>query len=177
MELMSIHETYHTEKTIPKTKKKKYSNVLKFEKSARYYIKKKHSIREDELECLIFFYDEKYFTTDTFYRFLRVLSWDKLRIERLVDKNLLVVYKIKGRSFIYRHVYILSDYALEIVDEYYDILFNERRMSEAVLMKKNEFDRIPYQQKKYLELIRKSNEVRKMNDKSLANDYIFIREK
>lgn len=177
MELRSIHETYDTEKTIPKIEKRKYTNPLKFEKAARYYIKKKYGLREDELECLIFFYDEKYFTSDTFYRFLNVLSWDKIRIERLVEKNLILIYKIKGRSFIVKNVYILSDYATDIVDEFYDIMFNQRRMVESLLLKKNEFDRIPSIQKKYLELIKKSNEVRKMNDRSLAYDYIFLNRK
>lgn len=177
MELMPAPLTYHTEETAPRIKPAEYKNILKYNKVFRYYIQKKHSIRADELEIIIFLYDEGYFSLETFNRFNAILQWNKIRLERLVDKLLVHEFTIKGRSGRPKRMFMLSDYAKDIVTEFYEISSGKRSPRTSVLNKTNEYDRVPGIHKSHLNIITKINNARLLEEQSLAYDDIIFKQR
>ena len=58
-------------------------DYLKYWRVVRYFIKAKYGLSQADLDVLLFLYSEKYFSKDKFSDFNELISWDKMRFEKL----------------------------------------------------------------------------------------------
>ncbi|QGH72869.1 MAG: transcriptional regulator [Podoviridae sp. ctrTa16] len=60
---------------------------LKYWRVIRYFFKRKYGLNQEDLDMMLFLYDEKYFGYQDFRRFEALLGWDKRRFRRLKEEG------------------------------------------------------------------------------------------
>ena len=97
-------------------------NYLKYYKLIRDYTKLEHSLRQTELDMIIFLYDEPVFTQAKFYEHSLYISLHKRWLDELVDKGLIVVHSARNKYRKTPKTYSLSRRARSIVKVMYERL-------------------------------------------------------
>lgn len=101
------------------------NTFLKYWRIVRYWAKRKYDISQEELEVLLYLYDEELFSMKQFKQFEGLLTWDKTRFKHFRDKGWIVVWRehkgYKQRS----KLYTLSVGAKRMCNEVYKKLTQE----------------------------------------------------
>jgi hypothetical protein len=102
-------------------------DYLKYWRVVRQFIKVKYGLTQSDLDILLFMYSESYFTRDRFQDFNRLVSWDRLRFDRLLKQGYFEVFRgrIKNRGKIYQ----MTEKSKMIVNIIYDKLEGKKRIS------------------------------------------------
>ena len=79
--------------TIKKYSRPKQHNFLKYWRIIRHWAKKKYDLSTEEIEMLLYLYDQPLFSRKEFITFEGLLTWDKRRLNMFVDKGLIVVWR------------------------------------------------------------------------------------
>jgi hypothetical protein len=69
------------------------SDYLKYWRVVRFYYTKKYDLRIEELELLLFLYSEQYFTKDKLREFNSICSWDKKRVDRMMERGWMQIFR------------------------------------------------------------------------------------
>lgn len=112
-----------------KQARKPVHNFLKYWRITRYWVKRKYNISQEELEVLLFLYDEEVFTRTTFSEFNALLSYDNTRFQKLQDKGLIVVWR-ENDGFRNKKLFTLSMQAKRMCAEVYKKLIQEEKFPE-----------------------------------------------
>jgi len=105
-------------------------NFMKHWRIIKYWAKKKYDISEPELEVVFFLYDEGLFTRHQFRNFTSLLSWDKDRLNKFIEKGLVILwrnhkgYRQRGK------LYTLSPTAKRMCNSIYKKLMGEEKIPE-----------------------------------------------
>lgn len=101
-------------------------NYLKYWKLAKYYIKKKHDLSEDDLDCLLFIYKSKPFTASEFGIYDNMFVFTPSRLKRLVNTGLIAVFREKTRRE--AATYVISERGKKVCDDVYAVLDGKKRV-------------------------------------------------
>lgn len=133
-------------------------NYMKYWRIVRYWALKKWEISQEELEILLYLYDEDVFTRDQFIEFEGLLSWDRDRFQSMQDKGWVIVWRLND-GFKSKKLYTLSLAAKRICGEIYKKLSQDEHISEThqnnPIFKGN-----GYMDRKYRKMIRMMNKKR-----------------
>ena len=143
------------------------SDYLKYWRVVRFYHTKKYKLRIDELELLLFLYSEQYFTKDKLKEFNSICSWDKKRIDKLLQEGWIQIFRPNTNRV--KRLYKLSVRAKQMVTRLYKILEGEEIPTgpNNQLFKK----KVSYADYMYKNMIVKMNEYIKTKDD--ANDWLL----
>lgn len=101
------------------------SDYLKYWKVVKKFIKEKHGLTESDLEMLLFLKSEGLFTSTDFRRFANLVSWDRLRMDRLVKNGWIDVHLNRTKKWKpgeIKKLYKLSYKAKRVTDAIYEYL-------------------------------------------------------
>lgn len=99
---------------------------LKYWKIVKYWIKQTHQLTEDDLDALLFIYEMKPFTKSEFGSYDNVFVFQTPKINRLLQKGLLVVFREKTRREAAK--YVISERGNKICKDVYSILAGKKRV-------------------------------------------------
>lgn len=99
---------------------------LKYWKIVKYWIKQTHQLTEDDLDALLFIYEMKPFTKSEFGSYDNVFVFQTPKINRLIQKGLLVVFREKTRREAAK--YVISERGNKICKDVYAILAGKKRV-------------------------------------------------
>ena len=129
-------------------------DYLKYWKVIRQYYKVKYKITQSDLDMLLFLHSEKYFTRDRFDEFARILSWDRLRFDRLLKVGWLVIFRSKtGRT---KTVYSLSEKGNRLITDIY-MKLNGSEISMTPQKNRMFLRKAKYSEKVYVDMIAEMN--------------------
>lgn len=117
------------DKEIVKTTRPRKYTFLKYWRIVRYWAKRKYDITQEDLEILLYLYDEELFTRGQFRKFEGILSWDRNRFNHLQSKGYIVVWRKKNNPR-QAKLYTLSQSARRIVTTLYKKLLQEEHIPE-----------------------------------------------
>ena len=117
------------EKEIIKAAKLREHNFLKYWRVVRYWAKRKYDITQEDLEILLYLYDEDLFTRNQFRKFEGILSWDRSRFNDLQSKGYIVIWREK-KHHRQAKLYTLSVKAKRICATLYKKLLQEEPIPE-----------------------------------------------
>lgn len=75
-----------------KYEKKPY-NFMKWYRVVRYWVKRKYDVDNNDLEIMLYLYDHDLFTRGEFRRFEGIMSWDKKRFDRFLERGYIVLWR------------------------------------------------------------------------------------
>ncbi len=110
-------------------KERKY-NFLKYWRIVKYYIKRKYSLSEPDLEMLLYLYDEGRFDMEAFKEYSNIMHWDRNRFWKLKEKGFINVWRKKNEVLNRRPIYELSVSSNRICNLVYKRLLLEEKISE-----------------------------------------------
>lgn len=141
------------------------SDYLKYWRVVRFYYTKKYKLRIEELELLLFLYSEQYFTKDKLKEFNSICSWDKRRVDKMLEQGWLQIFRPNTNRR--KRLYKLSVKAKQLVTSLYKRLEGE----EIPTGPNNQFfkKKVSYADYHYRNMITKMNEYVKTKDD--ANDW------
>lgn len=116
-------------KKIRKQAKLREHNFLKYWRVVRYWAKRKYDITNEDLEILLYLYDEDLFTRGQFRKFEGILSWDRDRFNYLQEKGYVVIWREKNNPR-QAKLYTLSVSAKRICATVYKKLLQEEHIPE-----------------------------------------------
>lgn len=92
-------------------------NYLKYWKVIRQYYKSKFKLSQADIDVLLFMYSEGYFTRDKFDSFDEILTWDKVRFERMMRDGWFEIFRPRegGKKTIYQ----MTDNGKNVVKDIY----------------------------------------------------------
>jgi hypothetical protein len=133
-------------------------NFLKYWRVVRYWARRKYDITDTDLEVLLYLYDIDLFTRSQFRDFEGLLSWDKTRFNKLIDKGYIVEWREKNTRR-QAKLYALSVSARRMCTTVYKKLLQEEHIPEN---RHNNpiFSGDSYADKVYRTAIRKMNKER-----------------
>jgi len=141
-------------------------DFLKYWRVIRYYVKAKYGLTTPDLEMLLFLYSERYFKRAKFYEYSTIMSWDKLRFDRLRTQEWIVVFRKPNRRAGEGAVYCLSHKAKGVIKSIYqkllandEISLDIKRNPMAKTIPKHEgnFAERTYANRAYRAMIKKMN--------------------
>jgi len=141
-------------------------NYLKYWRVVRYWALKKYEISQEELEILLYLYDEDLFTRDGFVEFEGLLTWDKSRFDAMQRKGWITVWR-PNNGYKGKKVYTLSVQAKRICNTVYKKLLQEEQIPENG-QNNPIFRGNSYMDRKYRSIIQKMNR-RKADNMSEEN--------
>jgi DNA-binding MarR family transcriptional regulator len=141
------------------------SDYLKYWRVVRFYYTKKYKLRIEELELLLFLYSEQYFTKDKLREFNSICSWDKRRVDKMLEQGWIQIFRPNTNRR--KRLYKLSVKAKQLVTSLYKRLEGD----EIPTGPNNQFFRkkVSYADHMYKNMILKMNEYVKTKDD--ANDW------
>jgi hypothetical protein len=104
-------------------------NFLKYWRVVRYWVKRKYELTQEELEVLLYLYDEEVFTRDMFNEFQGLLSYDKTRFKSLQDRGFIIVWR-PNNGFKSKKLFTLSVGAKRICSTVYKKLMQDEHIPE-----------------------------------------------
>lgn len=135
------------------------SDYLKYYKVVRKFIKEKHGLTQSDLDTLFFLRSEGLFTSTNFDEFNKIVSWDRLRLDRLRQNGWVEIYRDAPKDLKPGKigvVYRLTYKAKRVIDTIYEYL-NGRSLpmtqTSNPLMAKN----VPFSSKVHRNFIRNLN--------------------
>lgn len=138
-------------------------NFLKWWRVVRYWAKRKYGISNEDLEVLLYLYDEGVFTRKEFKKFEGILSWDRNRLNELMDRGYIVLWRDHKGYKKYGKRYTLSAHAKMIVNTTYKKLTQEEHIPENHYNNPI-FKGDGYMDKKYRSIIKLMNSKRDAED-------------
>lgn len=63
------------------------SDYLKYYRVARYWMKKRYGMNNNDLEVLLYLYSEGFFSRDKFRKYENIFSWERNRFDRLLSNK------------------------------------------------------------------------------------------
>lgn len=96
---------------------KRDRNYLKYWKVIRQYYKTKFGLLQADLDVLLFMFSEKYFTRDRFKRYDKILTWDKVRFERMMRQGWFEIFRKKEGTK--KTLYQMTDKGKNLVKDIY----------------------------------------------------------
>jgi len=137
-------------------------NFMKYWRVVKYYIKEKYNLSITEIEMLLYLYDEGVFTKDMFNDYAQLMSWDKNRFAKMVEKGL--IKKWRDRKETQRsNLWELTLGAKRICNHLYKKLLQEETISEDPY--RNEI----FKGKSYMDKVYR-NVIKSMNAKTLSRN-------
>jgi len=134
-------------------------NFLKHWRVVRYWVKRKYGITTEELEVMLYLYDEDLFTKKQYFEFEGLFSWDKTRWGRFIDSKWIILWRDHKGYSKKAKLYTLSIQAKRIINSVYRKLLQEEPIPETgqnnPIFKGN-----GYTDKMYRKLIEKMNSKR-----------------
>lgn len=98
-------------------------DYLKYWKVVRYYIMHKYKISNADLDMLLFLNSEDYFSRETFVEFNNLLSWDRVRFERLMREGWIESFRVRRKNI--KALYKISYKAKRMIVSLYNKLDGE----------------------------------------------------
>jgi len=147
--------------TIVKHSDKKDHNFLKYWRVIRYWAKRKYNITTEEIEMLLYLYDQPLFTRTEFIRFEGLLAWDKTRLNLFVEKGLIVVWREHVGYKKQAKMYELSVQSKRICNSIYKKLMQEEHIPETY-QHNPVFKGNGYADKMYRNIMKQMNAERKL---------------
>lgn len=132
-------------------------NFMKYWRIVKYWAKRKYDISESELEVLLFLYDEGLFTRRQFRNFTSLLSWDKDRLNKFIQRGYVILWR-EHKGYKQRaKLFTLSVTAKRICNSIYKKLLQiekipENSINNPIFKGNNSTDKI------YRRLIKQMNE-------------------
>ena len=103
-------------------------NFLKYWRIVRYYITRKYDITLQDLELLLFFYDEPIFSREEFNKYCSVLKWSNGRMNEFLEKG--IIKKWRDGTGRVSNMYELTAKSKLICNHTYKKLLQEESISE-----------------------------------------------
>lgn len=151
-------------KTIKVRNRERTHNFMKYWRVVRYWALRKYNISQEELEILLYLYDENIFTREVFYEFNGLLSWDNHRLESMMNKGWIIVWRLPNGLHSRKKLYTLSVQAKQICSLVYRKLLQEEPIPEN-----GKFNPIftgdAYKDRMYRKAIKLMNKKRKEQEK------------
>jgi len=132
----------------------KKKNYLKYFRVIRRFIQAKYSINLPDLEILLYLYSEEYFSEKVFVDWGQIMSWEKNRMQRMIDEGWIQVFRAKTKRR--KAMYSLTLKAKKMVSTFYKTIEGEtitENPNYNPLFKKD----AKFSDKVYKPLIRKMN--------------------
>ena len=133
-------------------------NFLKYWRVVRKWALAKYDISQEELEMLLYLYDEDLFTRDMFVEFEGLLTWDKKRFSDMQKKGWIIVWR-PNNGYKSKKLYTLSVGAKRMCSSVYKKLTQDEHIPEN---RQNNpiFRGNSYSDRMYRKMIRKMNQKR-----------------
>lgn len=157
------------DKTIKVRNLERTHNFLKYWRVVRYWALRKYGISQEELEILLYLYDENIFTRDVFTEFSGLLTWDKQHLSKMIDKGWVVVWRLPDGRNSRKKLYALSAKAKQICSLVYRKLLQEEHIPENGRYNPI-FTGDAYMDKVYRRAIKLMNKRKKQNEKENPDD-------
>lgn len=128
---------------------------MKYWKVIRQYIKARYKLSQADLDVLLFMYDEGRFTRDRFDEFARVLTWDKVRFQKLMREGWFEVFRHRIKNM--KVIYEMTSKGKNLVNEVYRKLNGEEIPMSRVanpMLRRN----AKHSEKVYIDMIKEMNE-------------------
>lgn len=106
-------------------------SFLKYWRVVNYWARRKYNLTSEEIHILLYLYDEDLFTVATFKKFEGLLHWDKFRLQKLIKKELVVLWRDHSGYNRQARLYTLSFAAKRICNSIYKKLLHEQTIPEA----------------------------------------------
>lgn len=131
-------------------------NYMKYVRTIRTYIQKKHEININELELLLYMYDEDLFTKNQIINDFRgFFNIGSAAFKRMVSREFIMFWRNYGYGV--GSTYTISPLGKRIVKEFYGKLHGDEIFSEKDLNNEN-FKASPMYSPAYLNMIKKMSE-------------------
>lgn len=143
--------------TITKWDKVPDHNQLKYWRIVRYWAKKKYSLTTEQLEILLYLYDQSLFSKSDFNEFEGLLPWDKTRFQEFIKQGLIIVWRDHVGYKKQAKMYTLSVKSKRICNSIYKKLHQEEKIPENP-HNNPVFRGKGYADKMYRKLMKKMNE-------------------
>lgn len=152
---------YKRPRKAPDTKITKYSrpkqhNFMKYWRVVRYWAHRKYGLTVEQIEMLLYLYDQPLFSRTDFKTFEGLLSWDKTRLKEFVDKGLIIVWREHVGYKKQAKLYELSIQSNRICSSIYKKLTQEEHIPENAT-NNPVFKGDGYADKMYRKLMKKMN--------------------
>lgn len=98
-------------------------DYLKYWKVIRQYYKAKYNLTQSDLDVLLFMHNEGRFNRDRFQEFARVLSWDRLRFDKMLKDGWFEIFRFRTKNL--KTIYNMSDKGRNLVNDIYRKLAGE----------------------------------------------------
>lgn len=135
-------------------KRVKSNDFLKYWRIIRYHTLKKYEISLNELEMMLYFYNESVFTRKQFHDFCATMAWDKKRFKNVIERGFVRKWR-EGRSSV-SDLYELTQKSKLICSRVYKKLNGEESITENPLNNKI-MKGDSYSDKIYRQMIKKMN--------------------
>lgn len=168
MPTVKVFKSKSSKKKITKIVKEKEFNFLKYWRIVRYWAKRKYDITTEELEVLLYLYDEELFTRSQFRKFEGILAWDKTRFNEFVRRGWIVVWRDKKHPR-EAQLHTLSIKAKRICHSVYKKLSQEEHIPENAVNNPI-FKGDNYADKVYRQAIKRMNQARERKLKEQEED-------
>jgi len=130
------------------------NDYLKYWRVIRYFVKAKYGLSTAELDVLLFLYSEKYFDKDKFDEFDELISWDVIRIDKLLRDGWIVVFRKRDKNK--KALYEISYKGRRMIGSIYKKLSGEE-IPESLTSNPIFFKNVSYTDKVYREMIIEMN--------------------
>jgi|TARA_R100000935_G_scaffold55528_1_gene85563 hypothetical protein len=118
-------------------------NLLKHYRIIRKWACKNNSLRESDLELLVFLHCMDLFTKKDFEDGVYSYSWDNRRWARLVKEDWITVWRTRNRTTQKYNIYKVSFKAKQLINRIYKIMLGEERIPTSTrrnrIMKGNSY--------------------------------------
>jgi len=157
--IQSMYHRFYVNKRPKKTPvhkpRERQHNYLKNWRVVRYYIQKRYDLSLQDLETMLYLYDEGIFDKDTFNDFAKCLSFNKERFSDFRKRELITQWR-EGKRAKHRQLFQLTHKAKKICNHLYKKLEGEELISEDPY-RNNIMKGSSYTDKIYRSLIKKMN--------------------
>lgn len=140
-------------RTQPRERK---NNFLKYWRVVRYYIKRKYTLSNAELDMLLYLYDMPFFKKEDFNYYSNSMSWNKKRFFDMVKNGFIREWRGGGVKYGRSKIFELTHLSKTICSNTYKKLLKEELISEDPRSNPI-FKKETYTDKIYKQIIEKMN--------------------
>ncbi|WZE63624.1 hypothetical protein PANI_CDS0105 [Maribacter phage Panino] len=137
----------------------KEHNFLKWWRVVRYWAHRKYGLSTEQIEMLLYLYDQPLFSRTDFKNFEGLLPWDKTRLKEFQDKGLITVWRDHVGYKKQAKMYELTVKSKRICSSIYKKLTQEEHIPENAI-NNPVFKGNGYSDRMYRKIMKKMNEQR-----------------
>lgn len=105
-------------------KQKHYKNdFMKYWKIVRHWLRVKHELNQMDLDMLLFLFSEGYFTLKTFKEYETMFSWNKKRLNSLIERGWIHIWRKKAPGKV--QLYEITPHCRAVIQNMYRKLNGE----------------------------------------------------